>query len=164
MSILLAPMCMSRHVTVPALQSAQAVVAAMLGSSSSNASVVMSTAWSGALTQEGTGLAADGALVDFNSQYDGKGGRPAAHLVIAWPHGVPSVDAMVEAFHADGNMSVVSLVNAVMHNVTALLPCIYATELMRPTSHRDRKIVYGTKFWYRIQDKAVCPFPLRLPR
>eukprot|EP00964_Phaeocystis_antarctica_P018044 scaffold10015_cov58-Phaeocystis_antarctica.AAC.2 len=83
MSILLAPMCMSRHVTVPA-------VTALLGSRSSNASVVMSTAWSGALTQEGTGLAADGALVDFNSQYDGKGGRPAAHLVIAWPHGVPS--------------------------------------------------------------------------
>ena len=48
------------------------------------------------------------ALVDF-SQYDGKGGRPAAHLVIAWPHGVDVVDAMVEAFHADGNMSVVSL-------------------------------------------------------
>ena len=122
----------------------------------------MSTASSATLTQGLTRLAHP-ALVDF-SQYDGKGGRPAAHLVIAWPHGVDVVDAMVEAFHADGNMSVVSLVNAEMHNVTALLPCIYATELMRPTSHRDRKIVYGTKFWYRIQDKAVCPFPLRLPR
>ena len=149
---------------MPALQSAQAVVLAMLGSRSTNASVLMSTAWSGARTQEGTGLAANRALVDFNSQYDGKGGRPAAHLVIAWPHGVPSVDAMVEAFHADGNMSVVSLVNAEMHNETALLPCIYATESMGPHSHRDRTIAYGTKFWYRIQDKAVCPFPLRLPR
>ena len=164
MPILLAPMCMSRHVTVPALQSAQAVVAAMLGSSSSNASVVMSTAWSGALTQEGTGLAADGALVDFNSQYDGKGGRPAAHLVIAWPHGVPSVDAMVEAFHADGNMSVVSLLNAEMHNATVLLPCLYATE----TRYLGRNLVSRSRTkrktaWYQIRHKAVCPSPFAAP-
>ena len=138
MSILLAPMCMSRHVTVPALQSAQAVVAAMLGSSISNASVVMSTAWSGALTQEGTGLAADGALVDFSSQYDGKGGRPAAHLVIAWPHGVPSVDAMVEAIHANGNFSVVSLLNAEMHNAPVMLPCLYATSMLQHLSWSRR--------------------------
>ena len=165
MSILLAPMCMSRHVTVPA-------VTALLGSSSSNASVVMSTAWSGALTQEGTGLAADGALVDFSSQYDGKGGRPAAHLVIAWPHGVPSVDAMVEAFHADGNMSVVSLLNAEMHNATVLLPCLYATETryvgrnlnnakfnnLVSRSHTKRKIA-----WYQIRHKAVCPSPFAAP-
>ena len=98
------------------------------------------------------------------SWYDGRKGRPAAHLVLAWPHGVNVVDAMVDAFHADGNMSVVSLVNAEMHNATALLPCIYATESMGPHSHRDRTIAYGTKFWYRIQDKAVRPFPLRLPR
>ena len=44
--------------------------------------------------------------MDFNSQYDGQGGRPAAHLLIAWPHGVHVVDAMVEAFHADGNIYV----------------------------------------------------------
>jgi len=157
MSILLAPMCMSRHVTVPA-------VTASLGSSSSNASVVMSTAWSGALTQEGTGLAADGALVDFNSQYDGKGGRPAAHLVIAWPHGVPSVDAMVEAFHADGNMSVVSLLNAEMHNATVLLPCLYATE----TRYLGRNLVSRSRTkrktaWYQIRHKAVCPSPFAAP-
>ena len=30
--------------------------------------------------------------------YDGKDGRPAAHLVIVWPHGVPVVDGMVSAF------------------------------------------------------------------
>ena len=144
-------MCMSRHVTVPA-------VTALLGSSISNASVVMSTAWSGALTQEGTGLAADGALVDFNSQYDGKGGRPAAHLVIAWPHGVPSVDAMVEAFHADGNMSVVSLINAEMHNATVFMPCLYGTETsyltrdLMSSSHTQRKMA-----WYGIRHKAVCP-------
>ena len=150
-------MCMSRHVTVPA-------VTALLGSSISNASVVMSTAWSGALTQEGTGLAADGALVDFNSQYDGKGGRPAAHLVIAWPHGVPSVGAMVEAFHADGNMSVVSLLNAEMHNATVLLPCLYATE----TRYLGRNLVSRSRTkrktaWYQIRHKAVCPSPFAAP-
>ena len=150
MFMFLAPVCM---IKVPALQSAQAVVTAMLGSRSTNASVLMSTAWSGARTQEGTGLAADGALVDFNSQYDGKGGRPAAHLVIAWPHGVPSVDAMVEAFHADGNMSVVSLLNAEMHNATVLLPCLYAI------NRRLWRIA-----WYQlIRNKAVCPSPFAAP-
>ena len=121
-------------------------------------SVGMSTASSATLTQEPTRLAHP-ALVDFRSQYDGKGGRPAANLVIAWPHGMAVVDAMVEAFQADGNMSVVSLVNAEVHNATALLPCIYATECMGPNSHHDRTMLYGTKFWYRIQNKAVCPFP-----
>ena len=29
--------------------------------------------------------------------YDGRDGRPAAHLVIVWPHGVPVVDGMVAA-------------------------------------------------------------------
>ena len=154
MFMFLAPVC--SMVKVPALQSAQAVVTAMLGSRSTNASVLMSTAWSGARTQEGTGLAADRALVDFNSQYDGKGGRPAAHLVIAWPHGVPSVDAMVEAFHADGNMSVVSLVNAEMHNATVFLPCLYATE----TGYLGRDLVSRSKSkrkiaWYGIRHKAV---------
>ena len=62
------------------------------------------------------------------SWYDGMEGRPAAHLVLAWPHGVNVVDAMVDAFRADGNMSVVSLANAVMHNATELGACIYATE------------------------------------
>eukprot|EP00964_Phaeocystis_antarctica_P119325 scaffold83073_cov78-Phaeocystis_antarctica.AAC.3 len=169
MSILLAPMCMSRHVTVPA-------VTALLGSRISNASVVMSTAWSGALTQEGTGLAADGALVDFNTQYDGKGGRPAAHLVIAWPHGVPSVDAMVEAIHANGNFSVVSLLNAEMHNAPVMLPCLYATSMLqnlswsrrgqlgRVTLSRLRDRAYKRWLaWRRIRDKAVRPSPLRLP-
>ena len=121
-------------------------------------SVGMSTASSATLTQEPTRLAHP-ALVDFRSQYDGKDGRPAANLVIAWPHGMAVVDAMVEAFQADGNMSVVSLVNAEVHNATALLPCIYATECMGPNSHHDRTLLYGTKFWYRIQNKAVCPFP-----
>ena len=65
--------------------------------------------------------------VNYN-WYDGREGRPAAHLVLAWPHGVNVVDAMVDAFHADGNMSVVSLVNAEMHNATELGACIYATE------------------------------------
>ena len=97
-------------------------------------------------------MAADRALVDFNSQYDGKGGRPAAHLVIAWPHGVPSVDAMVEAFHADGNMSVVSLVNAEMHNATVFLPCLYATE----TGYLGRVLVQGDRW---VRHKAVCPLP-----
>ena len=155
---------MSRHVTVPA-------VTALLGSSISNASVVMSTAWSGALTQEGTGLAADGALVDFSSQYDGKGGRPAAHLVIAWPHGVPSVDAMVEAIHANGNFSVVSLLNAEMHNATVMLPCLYATDTILSWSRRgqlgrdlvSRSLTKRWSAWRRIRDKAVCPSPLRLP-
>ena len=165
MFMFLAPVCMfgvrgTHHVTVPKLQSAQAVITAMLGSRSTNASVLMSTAWSGARTQEGAGLAADRALVDFNSQYDGKGGRPAAHLVIAWPHGVPSVDAMVEAFHADGNMSVVSLINAEMHNATVILPCLYATETgwltrdLVSSSHDLRK-----RAWYGIRHKAVCPLP-----
>ena len=101
------------------------------------------------------------SLVDFKSQYDGKGGRPAAHLVIAWPHGVHVVDAMVEAFNADGNMSVVSLVNAEMHNATAELHCLYATE----AKYREQASTHKRKIaWGRIQDKAVCPFPLRLPR
>ena len=60
--------------------------------------------------------------------YDGRQGRPAAHLVIAWPHGVPVVDGMVDAFNSEGTMSVVSLVNAEMHNATELGACIYATE------------------------------------
>ena len=111
-----------------------------------------------ALTQEGAGLAADGALVvDFNSQYDGQGGRPAAHLLIAWPHGVHVVDAMVEAFHADGNMSVVSLVNAEMHNTTAELHCLYATE----AKYREQASTHKRNIaWHRIQNKGVCPFPL----
>ena len=60
--------------------------------------------------------------------YDGRQGRPAAHLVIVWPHGVPVVDGMVDAFNSEGTMSVVSLVNAEMHNATELCACIYATE------------------------------------
>ena len=64
----------------------------------------------------------------FDRLYDGRHGRPAAHLVIAWPHGVPVVDGMVDAFNADGNMTVASIVNAKMRNATKLGACIYATE------------------------------------
>ena len=97
-------------------------------------------------------------------QYDGLGGRPAAHLVIAWPHGVPVVDAMVEAFHAGRanmtvkgqpveccDMTVASLVNAEMRNASELLACIYATETA------------GPKAEWRIKQKSVCPsLPLPL--
>ena len=98
-------------------------------------------------------------LMDVD-QYDGMGGRPVAHLVIAWPHGVPVVDAMVEAFHAGRanmtvkgqpveccDMTVASLVNAEMRNASELLACIYATETA------------GPKAEWRIKQKSVCPSP-----
>ena len=37
-------------------------------------------------------------MVSGADLYDGRDGRPAAHLVIVWPHGVPVVDGMVAAF------------------------------------------------------------------
>ena len=37
-------------------------------------------------------------MVSGAELYDGRDGRPAAHLVIVWPHGVPVVDGMVAAF------------------------------------------------------------------
>ena len=100
------------------------------------------------------GLASDGAPADF-SQYDGRGGRPAAHLLIAWPHGVPVVGAMVEAIHAEGNMSVVSLVNAEMHKSTKLLlPCIYGThEKYRP--EKWRRIFKKAEYLARMSSKAI---------
>ena len=36
-------------------------------------------------------------MVSGENLYDGRDGRPAAHLVIVWPHGVPVVDGMVAA-------------------------------------------------------------------
>ena len=90
-------------------------------------------------------------LMDVD-QYDGMGGRPVAHLVIAWPHGVPVVDAMVEAFHAGrAKMTVVSLVNAEMRNVSELLDCIYTTETARQKPKE------------RIKQKSVCPSPSPSP-
>ena len=104
----------------------------------------------------------------FNSLYDGREGRPAAHLVIAWPHGVPVVDGMVDTFNADGNMSVVSLANAVMHNATELGACIYATE--KTTRTRDsaepyRRLAGGGDgiLQSRIRQKMVCRVHLPSP-
>ena len=99
------------------------------------------------------GLAADGALLANFSQYDGRGGRPAAHLVIAWPHGVPVVGDMVEAFHAEGNMSVVSLVNAEMNtSPKLLLPCIYEETQGRKGSTR---IFQKADYLARMSSKAI---------
>ena len=118
-----------------------------------------------------------------SSLYDGREGRPAAHLVIAWPHGVPVVDGMVDTFNADGNMSVVSLANAVMHNATELGACIYATEKSM-LQEREKAAQEGGHrgTWMQaynqrhIQHKtvphafavptpfALIPFPLQLPR
>ena len=113
--------------------------------------------------------------------YDGRDGRPAAHLVIAWPHGVPVVDGMVDAFNADGNMSVASIVNAKMRNASELGACIYATEKsMLQEQEKANEEVNHRGNWMRaynqrhIQHKTVphafampthvfLPFPLQLP-
>ena len=102
------------------------------------------------------------------SWYDGREGRPAAHLVLAWPHGVNVVDAMVDAFHADGNMSVVSLANAEMHNVTELGACIYATEKSTRThlsAEPYRQLAGGGDgiLQSRIRQKMVCRVHLPSP-
>ena len=102
------------------------------------------------------------------SWYDGMEGRPAAHLVLAWPHGVNVVDAMVDAFHADGNMSVVSLANAEMHNATELGACIYATEKSTRThlsAEPYRQLAGGGDgiLQSRIRQKMVCRAHLPSP-
>ena len=74
----------------------------------------------------------------FNLSYDGTG--MWAHLVVAWPHGVPKVGEMVHAFHADGNLTVVSLVNSQMSPTAKLaIGCIYASEMATKRKHIERK-------------------------
>ena len=94
--------------------------------------------------------------------YDGRQGRPAAHLVIVWPHGVPVVDGMVDAFNSEGTMSVVSLVNAEMHNATELCACIYATE--KSYSYTGR-ILHKTvpRIDYHRRAYASCPGSVNTP-
>ena len=93
----------------------------------------------------------------FNLSNNGTG--PWAHLVIAWPHGVPLVDAIVDAFFKVPNMTVVSLNNTYMRpNAMSTINCVYAAEMEHPSKRRH--ILRKTAYIARMTSKAIVTMVL----
>ena len=93
----------------------------------------------------------------FNLSNNGTG--PWAHLVIAWPHGVPLVDAIVDAFFKVPNMTVVSLNNTYMRpNAMSTINCVYAAEMEHPSKRRH--ILRKTAYIARMKSKAIVTMVL----
>ena len=93
----------------------------------------------------------------FNLSNNGAG--PWAHLVIAWPHGVPIVDAIVDAFFKVPNMTVVSLNNTYMRpNAMSTINCVYAAEMEHPSKRRH--ILRKTAYIARMTSKAIVTMVL----
>jgi hypothetical protein len=93
----------------------------------------------------------------FNLSNSGAG--PWAHLVIAWPHGVPVVDAMVDAFFKVPNMTVVSLNNTYMRpSAMSTINCVYAAEMEHPSKRRH--ILRKTAYIARMTSKAIVTMVL----
>ena len=93
----------------------------------------------------------------FNLSNNGAG--PWAHLVIAWPHGVPLVDAMVDAFLKVPNITVVSLNNTYMRpNAMSTINCVYAAEMEHPSKRKH--ILRKTAYIARMTSKAIVTMML----